>query len=263
MNTKKFIIIGILVLLFVPSAYVFASNMYRDILYNEMVSNSREYNNVLLEIEDKEKEIEELEKKLTRFNKRNNAIRGLFCTDGEAEYCPEETTEELTELSQSGAALLSYKTIRLREMRDIIWAEYNDLFKHNEILLAHIYHECGSLTKDCDYKEGEARNDYGYGYGIMQHNIHIRSADWFKKNKFVYRPSNPAYTTTVRNKFVADHKWAQTWRGQWRKYLDIQSGCMEKYKSITTCVRKHNWAAGYTYYALVKSKVYAIRTIIG
>lgn len=127
-------------------------------------------------------------------------------------------------------------------MRHIIWDEYNVLFPHNETLLAHIWQECPVLTWDCGYKEGSARNDRGYGVGIAQWNIHIRSpfVQWFDKNGYYYRPSNPAYTTQVRADFFEAHPHMKTWDGQLRHYLTEMQGCFEKYKSLDHCIWRWN-----------------------
>lgn len=150
-------------------------------------------------------------------------------------------------------------------MRHIIWEEYNHLFPHNELLIGHIYHECPILTKDCGYSEERSRygyNDYGYAFGLMQHNIHHRSAKWMKENDLYYRPSNPAYTTELRNKFEQDHEWAQTWQGQWKQYLLIQTGCIEKYNSVNHCIRLWNWNAGQAYLNKVHRDSETVRSML-
>jgi hypothetical protein len=149
----------------------------------------------------------------------------------------------------------------MREIRDIIWADYNDLFPNNELLLAHLYTECGSLSETCDYKEGQSRNDYGYGIGMAQWNIHIRFAKWMKQRGFYYRPSNGAYTTTVRNEFLKDHPHMATWQGQTRAYLDEMKACNEK-NPIENCIRKWNWNAGMPYLYKVQGNIDNVQKII-
>jgi len=146
-------------------------------------------------------------------------------------------------------------------MRDIIWSEYNDLFQHNETLLAHLYQECPILTADCGYKEGSARNDYGYGIGLGQWNIHIRFDDWMRERGFYYRPSNPTYTTMVRKEFIKDYPHLADWRGQTRAYLDEQQECL-KDNSLHTCVRRWNYLAGEAYWRSVQANINKIRTLV-
>ena len=117
------------------------------------------------------------------------------------------------------------------------------------------------LTADCGYKEGEARNDYGYGIGLGQWNIHIRFASWMRNRGLYYRPSNPSYTTMVREEFLKDHPHMENWQGQARVYLDEQKACLLT-NPIDTCIRRWNYNAGLPYLYKVKRNVQTIRNIV-
>jgi len=147
-------------------------------------------------------------------------------------------------------------------MRHIIWEEYNDMFEYNELLLAHIWQECPVLTYDCGYGEGSARNDYGYGIGLAQWNIHIRTpfVGWFNDN-YYYRPSNPAYTTEVREAFFKEFPYMATWDGQFRFYMVEMQGCYNKFKSMDTCIHRWN-SLSPGYLASVKNNIYKIRELL-
>ena len=146
------------------------------------------------------------------------------------------------------------------EMRDIIWRDYNDIFVHNELLLAHLYKECNALTWDCAYKKGETRNDYGMAWGIGQWHMWHRHKAWMiqsgRKNT-----KDADYNHITRNKYIEDFPMMLDWRYQFRRYMSEMQPCIRD-KNIDYCIRKWNWNAGLEYLRDVKRKIYIVRRLM-
>lgn len=255
---KNLIIIGSIICAFIvlPAVYSAGLNAWTTLAEAQLEKNSAMHNKNTTRIEQLNNEITDLVNENKELEKDSADWRDVLCNHGYDQYCFKSGTGVAVVEAQT-----DYKKLRMKEMRDIIWSDYNHLFQYNEKLIAHLYTECPVLTIDCGYKEGQARNDHGYAIGLMQHHIVYRSSDWFKKNGFVYKPSDPSYTTTVREKFYADHDWSRDWRSQFTKYLDIQSACLAK-NDISHCIRLWNWNAGIGYYNKVQSNVYVVREMM-
>lgn len=142
----------------------------------------------------------------------------------------------MTVAPQPQEATEDYKTIRLREIRDIIWADYNALFEHNELLLAHLYTENGALAED-------RHGDQQCSLGIIQWNTCVHS----KMNV---------------NRFLEKHPEFREWRYQVRFYLDRMSERLAKYGSIDRAIESWNPGGKPWYLQKVKRNVGAIRSIL-
>ena len=154
--------------------------------------------------------------------------------------------------------------MRLREIRHIIWRDYNDLFPQNELLLAHIYTECPTLTFDCAWNPDSrvTTSDWGWSVGLGQWHMRYRYTDWLKKNGYTYKPGHKAYIQEVREKFFQDHPKMKDWTHQAHKYIAEASGGIKKHGSIEMFIRRHNWNAGLPYLQKVQNNVYRVRNIL-
>lgn len=154
-----------------------------------------------------------------------------------------------------------YKTTRLKEIRDIIYTEYPDLFIHNEKLMAHLFQECPVMTWDCAYKKGQARNDHGWSVGMAQWHIYWRHNEWVKENGYYYTHSKD-YVANMRSNFFEDHPEMKDWRYQVRRYLTEMRDRIKSEGSIDGAILSWNRGAGWAYVSKVSKNVFVIRDIV-
>ena len=142
----------------------------------------------------------------------------------------------------------------MREIRDIIWKDYNHLFAHNELLIAHLFKECPAMTHDCAYRQGESRNDYGLAIGMAQWHMWYRYNDWMRDNGFQYT-HNSGRVAQIRDQFYKDHPDMKDWRHQTRKYLKEMSDRLVTQGNIDSAIMSWNPNAGYPYLVAVHNQV--------
>lgn len=135
-----------------------------------------------------------------------------------------------------------YKTLRFREMRDIISAEHPDLEPYTNLLLAHVYSENGALAED---RHGDwIDSNRPCSIGIPQINTCIH----YGMNVYRFLDKNPEY---------------KDWRAQFRLYLDWMDKRLTRYGDIDTAIRSWNFNAGTAYLKRVKKNVTVVESFLG
>lgn len=120
------------------------------------------------------------------------------------------------------------------------------------MMIAHLYHECGSMDEYCGWTEGSYRSDAGLAFGIAQWHLCYRESAWMKENKFGCPHGNAKKAGPIRDKFFNDHPEMRDWRKQAERYLREMKSCTEK-KKIRQCI--DGWNAHPDYMVKVTARV--------
>jgi hypothetical protein len=120
-----------------------------------------------------------------------------------------------------------------------------------DLMIAHLYHECGSMTEDCGWVAGSMRSDAGLAIGIAQWHLCFREAPWMRLNKFRCPHGNPKKAAPIREKFFKDFPEMLDWRYQAKRYLNEIKNCTNK-KKLKTCIDSWNASPAYMSYVIGK-----------